>query len=78
MAKLTVVSPIYSGAYTRAVNRDAAGALSRKKKGKVEAADREANQRKLDKKAARVRRFVGQQRRIAEEYLRSKKRSSGR
>jgi len=69
----TVVSPIYTGAYTRGINRSAAGILSRKKKGKPKTrADREDIARKAEQRATRVRRSVAKQRRIAEAYFKEK------
>ena len=69
------VSPIYSGDHPSAVNRSAAGILSRKNKIKPRTkSEREEIARRLAKKSARVRRSVAKQRRIALEYFRDKAR----
>jgi hypothetical protein len=67
MAKRSsIVSPIYTGAYSRAINRAAAGILSRKKKNKKNnKAARDAASRRLERKNARVRRSIEEQKRRA-------------
>jgi len=76
MAKMNshTVSSIYSGAYTRGVDRGATAILSRKKKGKVKnKSEKEEIRRRAEKKASRVSKSIAAQRRIALEWFRSKR-----
>lgn len=51
-----IISPIYSGEYARAVDRDAAGALSRKRKGGTPKKKKRAKKRRISIEWFRARR----------------------